>query len=152
MATKSKSKTFAKNANIAPKRPTPSRPHFLVKVSGEGIDEFGNRFIKFAVRRSTRDVPPFSAAQLTTDPAPLFVELANAGWYAFTPKARRDLLEKLQNLKPQPPTFKVVTRLGWNSGAFVRPNEVIGHPNKQLECSFRHLDHQILAKYRSRGI
>ena len=148
MTKKSTSKTLAKNANIPSKKSKLSRSPSLVKVLGEGIDEFGNRFIKFMVRGSTRDVPPFSATQLTMDPAPLFAELANAGWNAFTSKARKDLLEKLQNRKSQPPTFKVVTRLGWKSGSFVLPNEVIGHFSKELECSFRHLDHQMLAKYR----
>jgi hypothetical protein len=123
-----------------------------ITIVGEGRDEWNNRYIKFAVRGSGRDIPPFSVKQLTTDPKPLFAELGNAGVNAFTSKARNGFLEKLQNRKSQPPTFKVVTRLGWNSGAFVLPNEVIGHPNKHLECSFRHLDNQMLAKYRCRGV
>ena len=122
-----------------------------IVIVGEGRDEWNNRYLKFAVRGSERDIPPFSVKELTTDPRPLFAELGNAGWNAFTSKARNDFLGKLQNRKPQQPTFKVVTRLGWNSGAFVLPNEVIGHPNEQLECSFRHLDHQMLAKYRCGG-
>ena len=122
-----------------------------ITIVGEGRDEWNNRYIKFAVRGSGRDIPPFSVEQITTEPKPLFAELGNAGWNAFTSKARNGFLEKLQNRKPQQPTFKVVTRLGWNSGAFVLPKEVIGHPNKQLECSFRDLDHQMLAKYRCKG-
>lgn len=107
--------------------------------------------MKFSVRGNDRDIPPFRVTQLTTDPKPLFAELANAGWNAFTPTVKRNFLKKLQGRNPQPPTFKIVTRLGWNGGAFVLPNEIIGHSSKQLECSFRHLDHQMLAKYRCKG-
>jgi putative DNA primase/helicase len=136
---------------VKSKKSKPLRPFSRIKVLGEGIDEFGNLFIKFSVVGSDRDIPPFSAKQLTSDPKPLFEELANAGCYVFTSKVRSGFLEKLQNRKPQPPTFKVVTRLGWNSGAFVLPNEVLGHTNKQLECSFRHIDYQMRTKYRCRG-
>ena len=146
-----KAKTIAKNMKTETKKSKLLDPVSRVRVVGEGRDEWNNRYIKFAVRGSGRDIAPFSVTQFIDNSKPFFAELCNAGWNAFTSKARNGFLEKLQNRKPQQPTFKVVTRLGWNSGAFVLPNEVIGHPDKQLECSFRDLDHQMLAKYRCRG-
>jgi putative DNA primase/helicase len=53
--------------------------------------------------------------------------------------------------KPEAPKFKVVARLGWNSGAFVLPGRIIGHPKDRLEPSFRHLGQPLLAKYRVKG-
>jgi putative DNA primase/helicase len=43
------------------------------------------------------------------------------------------------------------TRLGWNSRAFVLPDKIIGKTGTTVETSFRHLDQQLLAKYRVRG-
>jgi hypothetical protein len=65
-----------------------------ITIVGEGRDEWNNRYIKFAVRGSGRDIPPFSVKQLTTDPKPLFAELGNAGVNAFTSKARNGFLKK----------------------------------------------------------
>ena len=70
------------------------------------------------------------------------------GASAFQRSARNDLLRQLDGRTPEPAKFKVVTRLGWNSGAFVLPDEIIGQPSTTLEPSFRHLDQQLLAKYR----
>ena len=145
-----KSKTVAKNVKIETKKSKLLDPLCRVRIVGEGTDEAGNRYIKFVVDGSDRDIPPFAAKQLIDDPKPLFAELGNAGWNAFTSKMRNQLLEKLQNQKPRAPSFKVVTRLGWNSGAYVFPDEIIGEPAKRLEKSFGHLDPAMLDKYRSR--
>ena len=48
-------------------------------------------------------------------------------------------------------SFKVATRLGWNSGALVRPGVVIGTPKKPIEQALGGLDPNMLAKYRVRG-
>jgi putative DNA primase/helicase len=45
----------------------------------------------------------------------------------------------------------VATRVGWNSGAIVRPDEIVGSPKPLLETQFGNLDRQMLAKYRSAG-
>jgi hypothetical protein len=130
------------------KKSKPSSPFSRVKVLGEGLDELGNRYIKVAVVGSDRDIPPFSVKQLVTEPKPLFAELGNAGWNVFTSKSRHGFLEKLQNRKPHAAKFKVVTQLGWNSGAYVFPDEIVGEPNEPLERSFGHLDPAMLSKYR----
>ena len=43
--------------------------------------------------------------------------------------------------------------LGWvgTAAPLSFPAEIIGQPRHQLEPSFRHLDRQLLAKYRARG-
>jgi putative DNA primase/helicase len=122
-----------------------------VIIVGEGRDERGKRYLKFSVAESHRDIPPFAVEQLVSDPKPLFAALANAGWNAFTTKARNELLDKLQKRKPEASSFMVVTRLGWNSGAYVFPDEIVGEPKKPLQKAFRRLDHAMLDKYRANG-
>jgi putative DNA primase/helicase len=123
-----------------------------VKIVGEGFDEWGDRYFKFSVKASDRDIPPFSAKQLLLEgPKPLFAALANAGWNAFTPKVQAALLQQLQARKAEASTFKVVTRLGWNSGAYVFPDEIVGTPKMRLERAFGELDAAMLGKYRVKG-
>jgi hypothetical protein len=80
-----------------------------VVIVGEGRDEFNKRYLKFAVRGSSVNIPPISVEILVSDPKTLFAALSNAGWNAFTRKVRDELLEKLQQRKPTDPSFKVVT-------------------------------------------
>jgi putative DNA primase/helicase len=129
-----------------------SKPSVSVNIMGEGHDEWGHRYIKFGVVGSDRDIPPFSVKDIIENNTALFAELANAGADAFFDKpARNDLLRQLGEGQPEPAKFKVVTRLGWNSGAFVLPGKIVGKPSKTLELSFRHLDQPLLAKYRVKG-
>lgn len=122
-----------------------------VVIEGEGRDEWGNRYFKFLVVGSDHDIPPISVEQLLNDPKPLFTALGNAGWNAFIPKVRNQLLGKLQKRKPKASSFEVVTRLGWNSGAFVLADKVVGHPKKRLEKALGDLDQAMLQKYRAKG-
>ena len=122
-----------------------------IVLTGEGRDEWGNRYFKFSVRGVEANIPPFSAQEIIQSPNNVFVELSNAGASAFSTSARRELLHQLDRRSPQPPKFVVVTRLGWNRGAFVLPQEIVGEPKSRLEASFRHLDQQQLAKYRVKG-
>jgi putative DNA primase/helicase len=128
-----------------------SDPMSRIIIKGEGRDEWGQRFFKFAVRGWEGDISPFSAREIMNDPTGLFVELTNAGASAFQRSVRNELLRRLDDRPPRPSKFRVVTRLGWNSGAFVLPDEIIGQPDDDLEPSFRHLDQQLLAKYRVKG-
>jgi putative DNA primase/helicase len=120
-------------------------------IKGEGRDEWGNRYFKLAVSGSEIDLPPFSMGEISSNPEGLYSALSNAGLNVFTRKVKNKLLELLQARKQVPPTFKVATRLGWNSGAIVRPDEIVGSPRPSLETEFGDLDHQMLAKYRVRG-
>jgi uncharacterized protein (DUF927 family) len=122
-----------------------------ITIEGESRDEWGHRFFKFAVRGSDRSIPPFSAKEIMEKPNVLFGGLTNAGANIFQQAARNNFLRRLDALQPQSDKFKVVTRLGWNSGAFVLPNEIIGQASTTLEPSFRHLDPQLLAKYWVKG-
>ena len=97
------------------------------------------------------NISPFSVEKLVNDPKSLFAALTNAGWNAFTPAARNELLQKLQKRKPAEPSFRVVTRLGWSSGAYVFPDAIIGEPRKPLEKAFGGLDRAMLEKYRKNG-
>jgi putative DNA primase/helicase len=122
-----------------------------VEITGEGRDEWGQRFFKFVVRGSSANIPPFSAKEITENPKALFSELTNAGASLFTQSSRSDFLRELDKLQSQPAKFKVVTRLGWNSGAFVLPGKIVGGAKTPLEPSFRHLGQPLLAKYRVKG-
>jgi putative DNA primase/helicase len=123
----------------------------LVRIVGEGLDEWGNRYVKLRVKGSTQVIPPFKVADLVIAPTQLFAALANAGWNGLTRKARDEVLKKLEERKREAPTFKVATRLGWNGSAFVLPDQTFGRPNMPLETVFGDLDQTMLAKYRTRG-
>jgi len=142
---------MSENKSSSKKSKAPAAKSRVV-IEGEGCDEWGKRYLKFSVKGGRRDIPPFPVEQLVSDPKPLFAALANAGWNAFTAKARNELLNKLQKRhKPEAPSFKVVTRLGWNSGAYVFPDKIVGEPKKQLETAFGGLDGAMLQKYRVNG-
>lgn len=134
-----------------PKESKSSTVSGRVDIVGEGFDEWKDRYFKFSVVGTDRDIPPFSAKQLLDGSKPLFTALANAGWNAFTLRTQAALLDKLQARENESPTFKVVTRLGWNSGAYVFPDQIIGNPNVRLERAFGGLDSAMLGKYRVKG-
>ncbi|MBV8049668.1 MAG: DUF927 domain-containing protein [Acidobacteriaceae bacterium] len=141
---------MSENKSSSKKSKTPVAKSRVV-IEGEGRDEWGNRYFKFSVVGSDHDIPPISVEQLLNDPKPLFTALGNAGWNAFIPKVRNQLLGKLQKRKPKASSFEVVTRLGWNSGAFVLADKVVGHPKKRLEKALGDLDQAMLQKYRAKG-
>jgi hypothetical protein len=122
-----------------------------VIIRGEGRDEWNRRYFKFFVRGTEVNIPPFSAEEIIKCPNSLFVELSNTGASVFSASARNQLLRQLDERKPEASKFKVVARLGWNSGAFVLSDKIIGQPKDRLEPSFRHLDQPLLAKYRVKG-
>jgi hypothetical protein len=146
------SRTLPKSTKIDLRKSKPSDHTAQVRIAGEGRDEWGKRYFKFIVRGSNIDIPPFSIKSIIKNNGrDLFIALGNAGWNAFTVKARNELLSKLQNRKPRDPSFKVVTRLGWASCAYVFPGEIIGTPNTPLETTFGGLDYSMLGKYRTKG-
>jgi putative DNA primase/helicase len=122
-----------------------------VFVKGEGQDEWGHRYFKLAVKDSAIDLPPFSLDQISSDPKIVYSRLSNAGVNVLSAAAKNQLLNMLQGHEQQPSTFQVATRLGWNSGALVRPRVVIGTPTNPIERALGGLDQQMLAKYRVRG-
>jgi putative DNA primase/helicase len=128
-----------------------STPASRIIVKGEGRDEWGNRYFKLAMKGSNVNLPPFSMEQIGSDPDGLYNALSNAGLNIFTSKTKSAVLKLLEVQENTPSTFKVVTRLGWNSGAIARPDGIVGSPKRQLETQFGHLRPQMLAKYRSAG-
>jgi putative DNA primase/helicase len=127
------------------------KPASGVIILGEGRDEWGRLFFKFAVRGSESNIPPFSADEIMENTDKAFSELLHAGARAFQKARRNELLRQLDERKREAPKFKVVTRFGWNSGAFVLPEKIIGHPKEPLQPSFRHLGQPLVAKYRVKG-
>jgi len=147
-----KSRSLPKITKVDLKKSKPLDHTVQVRIAGEGRDEWGKRYFKFIVQGSNIDIPPFSIESIMYDNGKnLFIALGNAGWNAFTLKARNELLSKLQNRRPRHTSFKVITRLGWASGAYVFPAEIIGTPNTPLETTFRGLDYSMLGKYRTKG-
>ena len=92
-----------------------------------------------------------SAKDLIENSNKVFLELIHAGASIFQKSKRNGDSTPAGQPQVQASKFKVVTRLGWNSGAFVLPEEIIGRARHTLEPSFRHLDQQLLAKYRIKG-
>jgi len=132
-------------------KPTSLNAARRVRIVGEGVDEWGNRYVKLRVKDSAQDIPAFKVADLVKDPTRLFAALANAGWNGLTSKARTEVLKKLEERKREAPTFRVATRLGWNGDAFVLPGQIFGDPKMPLETVFGDLDPTMLAKYCTRG-
>src|ERR1700730_2888439 len=120
-------------------------------ILGEGRDEWKHRYFKFGIQSSDADIPPFSAKEILESLNSVFGELTDAGANVFRKTGRNALLRQLDEFQSQPSKFKVVSRLGWNSGAFVLPHKILGQPSRTLEPSFRHLDQPLLCKYRTRG-
>lgn len=131
-----------------------SKDHRLdlpVTIVGEGRDEWGKRYFKFAINGSQQDIRPFSVDEILDDSAVLFKELSNAGANIFTQPLKARLLKHIEDRKPEGPNFNVVTRLGWAHGCFVFPDRAIGTPKLPIEIVLSSLDHQMLAKYRCKG-
>jgi putative DNA primase/helicase len=120
-------------------------------VQAEGRDEWGNRYFKLAVRDSNLNLPPFSVDQISRDPQAIYSRLSNAGVNVLSAAAKSQLLSMLQSHEQMKPSFRVATRLGWNNGAIVRPETIIGRPKKPIEQALGTLDPHMLAKYRVRG-
>src|SRR5258708_4187597 len=118
----------------------PVGPASRIVIDGEGRDEWGNRYLKLAVKGSDLQMPPFSVDEISSDPQPVYSTLSNAGVNIFTTASKTQVLSLVEASKQSAPSFKVITRLGWNSGAIVRPDGVIGSPKRRLEPSFRDLD------------
>ena len=125
-------------------------PTSKILIKGEGRDEWGNRYFKLAVHNSNLDIPPFSMGQIVSKPELIYTALSNAGLNIFSRTARIKFLtcSKRSSGRNQ---LQGGYGLGWNSGAIVRPDGVIGTPKRRLETSFGDLDTQVLAKYRMRG-
>ena len=114
-------------------------------ILGEGHDEWKHRYFKFGIQSSDANIPPFSAKEILDIPNALFSELTDAGANIFRKSVRNQLFQGLDEVQSQPCKFKVVSRLGWNTGAFVLPGKIIGEPRQPLEPSFRHSDQHSLA-------
>ena len=127
------------------------KPLSLVTIDGEGFDEWKNRYFKLKVRGSTVDLPPYSMGRINQDPDTLYTDLSNAGANIFTAKAKRQLLEMLQDQVAEAPTFKVATYPGWHGSALVFPDKTFGSSKLPVETSFVDLDPQMRAKYRKQG-
>ena len=130
------------------KNPTPLS---LVKIAGEGFDEWKARYFKLAIKGSTVDLPPYSMDRINTDPDTLYTDLSNAGANIFTRSAKAQLLEMLQNHVADAPSFKVATYPGWHGSLLVFPDKSFGSSKLPVETSFADLDPQMCAKFRKQG-
>ena len=130
------------------KRPTPLS---LINITGEGFDEWNHRYFKLKVKGSKVDLPPYSMERINNDPDTLYTDLSDAGANIFTAKAKRQLLEMLQDQIAEPPIFKVASHPGWHGSTLVFPDRTFGRSKLPVETSFADLDPQMIAKYRTRG-
>jgi putative DNA primase/helicase len=120
-------------------------------IDGEGVDEWGKRYFKFSAQGSKRDIPAFSADDIHDKLSLLLKEFANAGTNTFGQRFKNSFLDYLQSWKPERPTFKVATRVGWHGSSFVFPDQIVGKTKLPVEIVLRDLDPQMLAKYRCQG-
>lgn len=121
-----------------------------LEIAGEGLDELGQRYLKFTVKGSTRSLPPYSMAEII-ELKRLYRELSDAGCNLFSRQAQQQLQKLLHNHQQQNPNFSVVTRLGAFRHFYVRPDRVIGVPLQPVETALGPLNPDMLGKYRCRG-
>jgi putative DNA primase/helicase len=134
-----------------PKKFQKNDPLDKITIIGEGFDEFGQRYLKLKVRKSDRDLPSYSMADIL-EPKRLYRELSDAGCNLFSRKEQNRLQTMLQEYEPRgEPSFSVVTRLGAFRTFYVRPGEIIGSPPLPVELATGALDSHMLQKYRCRG-
>lgn len=143
-----------KNQDVKPANKHLKSPTTIsnVVIMGEGRDEAKKRYFKFRIkgRSDGISIVPVDAI---IDKSFLKV-LAHAGANVFTSQATHELLKQLQEWAVAEPPFAVATKLGWASNgakAFVLPKKIIGTPDVEIQCNFRDLDGDMLAKYRAKG-
>ena len=139
------------NTKVDVKRSAPLDPASRIRIVGEGRDEWDQRYFKIEVKGNESKIPPMKATRIIDDPKSLFGPLTNAGCNLFTPGAKEGVIKGLQRWKPTGQSFKVATRLGWNSGAFILPSGEIGQPSQPLEMMLNDLDPAMRQKYRVKG-
>ena len=148
MANKSNKSNKSKNRE----NQVTSNPMSRVTIVGEGLDEWRYRYLKLMVQGSTTSLPPYSMNQIISDAESLYTDLSNTGANIFTPKAKRQLLEALQDREQERPSFMVASHPGWHGRkCIVFPDKIFGKSKLPLERAFGDLDQQMLAKYRIRG-
>jgi hypothetical protein len=128
-----------------------SSPLALISITGEGFDEWKQRYFKLKVRGSAVNLPPYSMRRISTDPDALYTDLSNAGANVFTADTKRKLLKILEEQKAERPAFKVASYPGWHGSKLVFPDKSFGSSKLPVETSFVDLDPQMMAKYRKRG-
>jgi putative DNA primase/helicase len=119
-------------------------------IEGEGCDEVGRRYFKIAVRGSQTPLT-IPAESIVRDPSKLFAALTNAGVNVFSRESRTALLEELQSVSADNPSFRVITKVGHAGKQYVLPTQTFGTSKFPTVTVLDHLDQAMITKYRSRG-
>src|SRR5450830_1832963 len=125
-------------------------PHISVipEVIAEGKDEWGRRYFLFGVGgKRIPNLPPVLASRLDTKRQEVFGELTNAGYGLYTYATKNAFLESLQQWGKKAPSFKVVTKIGWNGTTYVLPDKIF-NPRQNVHRLLDELDSNMIAKYR----
>jgi hypothetical protein len=126
-------RTMAKKAN------TNLSPDISVipEVIAEGKDEWGRRYFLFGVGgKPIPNLPPVLASRLDTKRQEVFGALTNAGYGLYTYATKNAFLESLQQWGKKAPSFKVVTKIGWNGLTYVLPDKIF-NPRPSYSTRYR---------------
>ena len=122
----------------------------IPEVIAEGKDEWGRRYFLFGVGgKPIPNLPPVLASRLDTKRQEVFGALTNAGYGLYTYPTKNAFLESLQQWGKKEPSFKVVTKIGWNvpTYTYVLPDRIF-NPKQNVYRLLEELDSNMIAKYR----
>jgi putative DNA primase/helicase len=122
-------------------------PSTQLSVIAEGRDEWGRRYFRLGERGEPLQLRPVLATRLVNQPKEVMASLANIGVSLFTGMAQREFIASVQKWKPEQPSFKVATRIGWNDDSYVLPDRIFNRrPN--IYPVLDELRASMMAKYR----
>ena len=136
-------------------RPTkPRRRHTShIRIGEYGTSDDGQQFVRVVIRipRNKNKMVLFPLNDIGSHNAALFADLNRKGAHLITSAARNEFINRIQTKGYAEPTFKVVTKIGRHSGAFVLPRRIFSEKPIEFErYLISHRDDR-LSKYRAKG-
>jgi putative DNA primase/helicase len=119
-----------------------------VTVIAEGEDERGRRYFRLGIdAKPILNLPPILASRLVKNKSDVLGELVNAGVPLFTSPSQQLLFQSVEDWGKKRPSFRVATRIGWNGGTYVLPDQSFGS-TENISLSFDELEPEMVEKYR----
>jgi uncharacterized protein (DUF927 family) len=125
-------------------------PRGTVQILGEGKNKRGQRFIKLKVAGNNKPLI-VSHRDLMSPKSDVYGELGDRGARLISSKSRTNLLNVIQDYKPDRPLFNVVEEIGLFEDCFILPNCTIPKLPEGVEKCLDHIDYDIRAKYKCAG-
>jgi hypothetical protein len=137
---------------------SPSGPRYTsnIELSGQGVAQAGERFIRLSIDAPDHPRPVQTIERIDNLASrsafdAMCDRLNKLNAHLITSQARNELLGRIQSLGAQKPTFSVVTTVGWTGNMFVRPDGCIGKSSLPTEVYLSEIKSELLSKYRASG-